>query len=139
MDGESSRKLTTYYNERCPVCRAGIDAYRDSQPDDDAGLAWRDINQDEAALAKQGVTRDDVWYRLHTVDESGRVLVGIDAFIVIWDELPAYRWRARLLRLPVVRQLAYLSYEALAFFLYRWNLRRAGKRAGARSAADPLP
>jgi len=139
MDRESSPKLKTYYNERCPVCSAGIHAYRESRPAGDAGLAWQDINQNEAALAAEGVTRDDVWYRLHTVDENGRILVGIDAFIAIWDELPAYRRRARLLRLPVVRQLAYLGYEVLAFFLYRWNLWRAGKRAGARSAAGPLP
>lgn len=138
MDRESNSKLTTYYNERCPICRAGIHAYRDSQPDDDAGLVWQDINQDEAALAAQGVTRDDVWYRLHTVDETGRVLVGIDAFIAIWSQLPAYRRRARLLRLPVIRELAYLGYELLAFFLYRWNLWRADERAGTRSAAGPL-
>ncbi len=130
MEPKPRAKLKTYYNERCPVCSAGIHAYRDSQPDGSAGLAWQDINLDEAALAAQGVTRDDVWYRLHTVDDSGRVLVGIDAFIAIWEALPAYRWRARLLRLPVIRQLAYLGYEVLAFCLYRWNLWRARRGAG---------
>ncbi|MDJ0944314.1 MAG: DUF393 domain-containing protein [Kiloniellales bacterium] len=130
MAQESGHKLKTYYNERCPVCSAGIHAYRASQSGDVCGLDWQDINQDETALAAQGVTRDDVWYRLHTVDEDGRILVGIDAFIAIWDELPAYRRRACLLRLPVVRQLAYLGYEALAFCLYRWNLWRARRGAG---------
>ncbi len=138
MEPKPSAKLKTYYNARCPVCRAGIQAYRNSQPVGGDGLAWQDINQDEAALADQGVTRDDVWYRLHTVDESGRTLVGIDAFIAIWEQLPAYRRRARLLRLPVVRTLAYLGYEVLAFFLYRWNLWQARRRGGARSAAGPF-
>ena len=75
------------------------------------------------------MTLDDVWYRLHTVDETGRVLVGIDAFIAIWERLPAYRRRARLLRLPVIRQLAVLAYEVLAFLLYRWNLWRTRRGA----------
>ncbi len=130
MEPEPSTRLKTYYNERCPVCRTGIDAYRNSQPDCDAGLEWQDINEDETALAAQGVTRDDVWYRLHTVDGTGRVLVGIDAFAAIWDQLPEYRWRARLLRLPVIRPLAVLGYEVLAFGLYRWNLWRARRGAG---------
>ena len=128
MAPEPSPKLKTYYNERCPVCRAGIRAYRNSRADSD--LAWQDINEDERALAAQGVTRDDVWYRLHTVDETGRFLVGVDAFAAIWAELPSYRWRARVLRLPVVRQLAVLGYEVLAFCLYRWNLWRARRGAG---------
>ncbi len=130
MAEKPSPRLTTYYNARCPVCSAGIRAYRGSQPEGEAGLAWQDINRDEAALAAAGITRNDVWYRLHTLDETGRVLVGIDAFIAIWDRLPAYRWRARLLRLPIVRQLAHLGYEALAFPLYRWNLWRARRGSG---------
>ena len=130
MEQKPRAKLKTYYNERCPVCSAGIHAYRDSQPEADHGLDWQDINRNETALAAQGVTRDDVSYRLHTVDDSGRVLVGVDAFIAIWEAQPAYRWRARLLRLPVIRQLAYLGYEVLAFCLYRWNLRRARRGAG---------
>ena len=129
MEPKPSPKLKTYYNERCPVCRAGIHAYRADQPDHDAGLAWQDINEDEAALAAQGVTLDDVWYRLHTVDENGRILVGIEAFIAVWERLPAYHWRARLLRLPVIRQRAYLGYEVLAFCLFRWNLWRARRGA----------
>ena len=129
MAGEPSHRLTTYYNERCPVCSAGIRAYRGSLPDAAAALAWQDINRDETALAAEGVTLDDVWYRLHTVDETGRVLVGIDAFIAIWERLPAYRWRARLLRLPVIRQPAVLAYEVLAFLLYRWNLWRTRRGA----------
>ena len=47
------------------------------------------------------------------------------------------RWRARLLRLPLLRQLAGLGYEVLAFFLYRWNLWQAKKRAGDGSTAGP--
>ena len=137
MAEEPRPGLTTYYNDRCPVCSAGIRDYRGSRPEADRGLAWQDINRDEAALAAQGVTRDDVWYRLHAVDETGRVLVGIDAFIAIWERLPAYRWRARLLRLPVVRQFAWLGYEVLAFPLYRWNLWRA--RRGTGQPRPPVP
>ena len=116
-------KLRTYYNQSCPVCSSGISHYRQAAADED--LAWENINEDPQALSDRGVSRDDVWYRLHSVDEQGRVLVGVDAFIAIWERLPAYRWRARLLRLPVIRQLAHLGYEVLAFLLYRWNLWRA--------------
>ena len=137
MAEEEPTKLRTYYNSSCPVCTAGIRAYSGSPEASGAQLEWQDINAAPEALAGQGVSQDDVWYRLHAIDAEGRVLVGIDAFIAIWAELPEYRWRARLLRLPVVRQLAGLGYEVLAFFLYRWNLWRAKKRAGARSAAGP--
>ena len=130
MVAKESRKLRTFYNSSCPVCTAGIRAYSRSPEVPGAFLDWQDINAAPKVLEGQGISQHEVWYRLHTIDEAGRVLVGIDAFIAIWDELPAYRRRACLLRLPVVRQLAYLGYEALAFCLYRWNLWRARRGAG---------
>ena len=50
--------LNTYYNSRCPVCRPAIEKYAASKASRDADLQWRDINEDEAALA-----REIVWDR----------------------------------------------------------------------------
>lgn len=129
---EPKKKLTTYYNGTCPVCRPEIERYGRSEIAGDAELGWCDINRDEAALAAFGVTADDVRKRLHAVDEQGRVMVGVTAFAAIWQELRGHRWLARLIRLPVVRQLAHWLYEGLVAVLWSYNKRRTAG-AGARS------
>lgn len=118
--------LRTYYNSRCPVCRPAIEKYAASNASRDTDLQWRDINEDEAALAHLGVTADDVRKRLHVLDGEGGLHVGVAAFEAIWSELEGYGWRTRVIQIPGVRSLAHWIYEAFAALLWWRNRRREG-------------
>ncbi len=113
--------LKTYYNSRCPVCRPAIEKYAAAKTCRESALQWRDINEDETALAHLGVTADDVRKRLHVLDGEGGLHVGVAAFEAIWVELEGYGWRARLIRMPGVRRLADWAYEILAAVLWSRN------------------
>jgi predicted DCC family thiol-disulfide oxidoreductase YuxK len=110
------------YNARCPVCRAEIDHYAGYARARHLPVTFHDLNSRD--LADWGIGADEAARRLH-VREAGQVLSGVDAFIALWRALPRYRWIARVVALPGLRQAAHLVYERiLAPRLYARHLAR---------------
>jgi len=120
------------YNARCPVCRAEIEHYRAYAQARGLPVAFHDLNGDD--LADWGIGADAAARRLH-VRQDGRVLSGVDAFLALWRALPRYRWIARIVALPGLRQAAHLAYErVLAPRLYARHvarMHRTGPDGGA--------
>lgn len=114
------------YNHDCPVCRAEITHYADYAGREGLAIGFDDLNRVD--LGMWGVSADQAARRLHVV-QDGQVLSGIPAFIALWRQMPRYRWIARVVALPGLRQAATLVYDhILAPWLYRAHLRR--QRAG---------
>ncbi len=133
-EGNRTARLTTYYNGACPVCSAEIGHYRKIDRREGLGLGWVDISEQEEALRARGIDPDTATRRLYAVDESGRLHAGIDAFALVWERLPRYRWLARLTRTPGLKQIIGWAYEYLmAWPIYLWNKRRLARRAAART------
>ena len=110
------------YNGACPVCAAEIGHYRGYAGPRALPIRFHDLNATD--LARWGLTPDQAARRLY-VARDGRIESGIPAFLTLWREMPRYRWLARLVGLPGVRQVAALLYDhVLASLLYRWHLRR---------------
>ncbi|MFP4328621.1 MAG: thiol-disulfide oxidoreductase DCC family protein [Paracoccaceae bacterium] len=113
------------YNAECPVCSFEIDHYRAYALQRDLPLRFDDLNG--PGRAAWGVDADTAARRLHVLHE-GRLHAGIDAFLVLWRQMPRYRWLARIVGLPGLRQAAGLVYDhALAPLIYRWHLRRKAR------------
>ena len=121
-----SCKLVVYYNTKCPVCNGGIDWQRSRLVRAArAGLIeFRDINFEPDALARFGAGLEDVRRRLHAVDAEGRLHVGADCAIAIWQLTPGDGWVARIAGLPVIRPVARIVYDRFADLLYGWNRRK---------------
>jgi predicted DCC family thiol-disulfide oxidoreductase YuxK len=117
--------VTTLYNGACPVCRTEIHHYRRIDQRRGGDLVFADIVADPAAAAALGVDPEDLKRRLHVLDREGRLHAGVDAFLVLWRELPGYRWLGRVVGLPGVRTAAALVYDhVLAPVLYAAQKRR---------------
>ena len=118
--------LTVWYNTRCPVCDAGItrqkrrliEAVRAGR------IEFRDINLEPAALAGHGASLEDIRRRLHATDADGRLLVGADVAIAVWQITPGEGWLATLFGNPVALPLTRLAYDRFADLLYAWNRRK---------------
>jgi predicted DCC family thiol-disulfide oxidoreductase YuxK len=81
------------------------------------------------------MTEDQAARRLHARLPDGRIVSGVEAFALIWELLPRYRWLARLVRLPDQPGLAGLAYNRIAApILYRRHKRRM-----ALEAVEPRP
>lgn len=127
-----SNETRVLYNAECPVCRAEIDHYSAYSERQKLPIIFDDLNTD--ALAAWGLDPDNATRRLH-VSKNGLVYAGIPAFIILWQDMPKYRWLARVVGMSGVHWLAVQVYDhVLAPLLYRWHLRRR-KRAAAPDGA----
>lgn len=122
-----THEIQVLYNARCPVCRAEIAHYAGYVDANGLPVIFQDLNA--GGLEHWGISADQAARRLH-VRQDGRVLSGVDAFAALWAALPRYRWAARLVALPGLRQVASLMYErVLAPRLYARHLAREARRA----------
>ncbi len=64
------------------------------------------------------------------IDHDGVLTSGISALLVLWAQMPRYRFVGRLLGLPGIKQLATVAYDhVFAPALYCSHLRRLRKQA----------
>jgi predicted DCC family thiol-disulfide oxidoreductase YuxK len=57
-------------------------------------------------------------------DGRGHISSGLDALLELWRELPRYRWLARVLSLPGLRQIATALYDLMVAPSLAWTARR---------------
>ena len=127
-----TQETTVIYNGSCPICSREVEAYRRDAERHGAPLRFEDLSV--ADLARHGLDADTAARRFHVV-KDGRLLSGVDAFAVVWETLPRWRWLAGLVRSPVVRPAARLGYDhAAAPLLYALHRRRQ-RRAGLSNSA----
>ena len=127
---KNSAKTTVLYNASCPVCNFEIQHY--ARYADRTGLPIRfdDLNSD--ARVHWGLDADAAAKRLYVLHE-GKLFSGIPAFLVLWAQMPRYRWLAWTFGLPGIFQTACWIYDfVLAPVIYRLHLRRMRKRATER-------
>ena len=115
------RTLEVIYNSVCPVCDAGVCSFQKKVNPANGHYVWLDINSAPKRLADYGIGVDDVRLKLHAIDKSGELRVGIDAVTAIFAEVPRYKWLAVLARLPGLNILAKTLYDITAQVLYKWN------------------
>jgi predicted DCC family thiol-disulfide oxidoreductase YuxK len=110
------------FNADCPVCNYEISHYASYSAEHGLAIRFDDLN--DCDLARYGVDKDAAARRLHVLDD-GQVYAGIDAFLALWRRMPRYRPLARIVGLPVIRQLAAAVYDyILAPALYARHRRR---------------
>ncbi|MBD3663959.1 thiol-disulfide oxidoreductase DCC family protein [Sulfitobacter aestuariivivens] len=119
------------YNDSCPVCRREVHHYARLSTAAGLPIAYDDLGNPDR-LQQWGLTPDEAARRLH-VRKDAKTYAGIPAFIVLWREIPRYRWLARLVNTPGIRQLAILTYDhVLAPLLFHWHKRRQARQKSGR-------
>ena len=119
---EKYETTAVLFNADCPVCNFEITHYADYAKTNGLPIRFDDLNSD--ALANWNLTADQAARRLYVV-HNGTLTSGIEAFIVLWRQMPRYRWLARIVGLPVIKQISALLYDYVAApLIYRWHLRR---------------
>ena len=127
---ENNAKTSVLYNATCPVCNFEIQHYARYAGANGLPIRFDDLNSD--AREGWGLDADTAARRLY-VQHEGKLTSGIPAFLVLWAQMPKYRWLARVVGLPGIRQIASAAYDhVLAPAIYRWHLYRL-RRQTARS------
>lgn len=126
---ENTPKTSVLFNATCPVCNFEIRHYARYADAQGLPIRFDDLNSD--ARAAWGIDADTAARRLYVLHE-GKLTSGIPAFLVLWAQMPRYRWLARVVGLPGIRHVALQAYDhALAPMIYRWHLRRIRKHRQA--------
>ncbi len=154
--------LALLWDGSCPLCSLEIGYYR--RIDAEKRVEWVDLTQSADWLDAAGVTRDEALALMHAVElparpqpqahgeaavtpaalrvggSPPRVLVGVDAFLAVWDRLPGWSYLPPLLRaVPAARPAADLAYGFWARNRWRVAGRIGGKPRGlARGSACDL-
>ncbi len=126
---ENDTSTSVLYNASCSVCDFEIRQYAQYADHNGLPIRFDDLNSD--ARLQWRLDADTAARRLYVLHE-GRLTSGIPAFLVLWAQMPKYRWLARTVGLPGIRQIASVLYDfVLAPALYRWHLRRLRKKTSA--------
>ena len=110
--------ITVFYDGKCNLCSKEINHYRRIAPD--GIFDWQDITESAINLNKAGISVSQGLKLLHARDNSGKLHVGVDAFILIWRQLKRWRLLATIVSLPVIRHVAHVIYRVFA----NWRFNR---------------
>lgn len=106
-------KLEVLYNDQCPICSREIGHYARLSDDDVAYIKITDQSS-----ADWGLTQDQAANQLH-VRYDGDVVVGVEAFIAIWQRLPYYRVLSTVVGWRPIKAVSSVVYRViLAPFLF---------------------
>lgn len=129
---------SVYYDGACPLCAREMERYASLRGA--AGVRFVDIAGPRFDPAREGLAGRDYGTYLHARRGDGVWLVGVDAFLGLWETLPALRPLAAAARLGPVKALLSAAYRLFAPLRPRLPFRRPCDPGGAcRPGPAPLP
>ncbi len=109
--------MKVYFNNSCKICKAEIDLYKKEKID---GIKWVDITNNNLAEKETSKNSKELLRRLHVIEDE-KVIGGAEAFLILWQKMPKYRFLYKFFKLPIIFHLFSFVYELVAFFLYLKN------------------
>ncbi|MGH1485960.1 MAG: thiol-disulfide oxidoreductase DCC family protein [Cellvibrionaceae bacterium] len=104
---------TLYYDGLCPLCRKEIKLLKRLSGDN---LAFKDIHRSDKTESQP--SKDALLKRLHLKTSNNIWLIGLDANVHAWSKTP-YGWLFKILRWPIIRQIADRVYDLWADRRYK--------------------
>lgn len=111
-------KIKVYYDGKCGLCSKEILYYMNIDKEDK--FTWIDVTEQYDELAKIGISLSSALMYLHVIDYDGRLKTGVDAFFLIWKNLPGWRCLGFLINLPIIKSIARFVYKIFA----QWRFNR---------------
>ena len=105
-----------YFNESCNICRAEINHYKKINN----SIDWVDVISNKSALKDTKLSPEELIRRLHIIKDN-KLHKGLDAFLIVWEEIARYRILSKFARLTIIYHTSWLIYEFIALMLYVKN------------------
>ena len=117
---------TVLFNGDCKICNKEICVYQTYGAGRGLPIDFKDINAID--LASFGLTRNETARQLHVI-KNYELFKGVKAFVVLWNEMPRYRFLAKIFSLPGVTNVAqFFYYHIIARYLYARDIKRLKKQ-----------
>ena len=122
MSDNKNLSTTVLFNGDCEICSKEICVYQNYGASKRLPIDFKDINNTD--LNPFGLTRDETARQLHVVKNS-ELFVGVKAFIILWNEMPKYRFLAKIFSLPGAEKIAqFFYYHVISRYLYKRDMKR---------------
>ena len=108
--------IKVLFNDSCPICSKEINHYKSIEN----SINWIDINDLEVACKISGKSHKELLRRLHVIQDD-KVYSGVKAFIIMWENIPKYKWIAGIVSIPIIYHISIVLYEIIAIFLFLKN------------------
>ena len=106
-----------YFNNSCKICRTEINLYKKQNI---KNIEWVDITDNETAEIETQKGAKSLLRRLH-IKDGANIIDGAEAFLLIWKNIPKYRFLYKILKKPIIFNIFSFFYEIVAFFLFLKN------------------
>ena len=106
-----------YFNNSCKICRTEINLYKKQNI---KNIEWVDITDNETAEIETQKDAKSLLRRLH-IKDGENIIEGAEAFLLIWKNIPKYRFLYNVLKKPIIFNIFSFFYEIVAFFLFLKN------------------
>jgi predicted DCC family thiol-disulfide oxidoreductase YuxK len=110
--------IKVFYDGKCNLCSSEINYYR--RISHTGIFDWVDINLMHSDFVNTGIKVSDALKILHVIDNNNKLHLGVDAFIIIWKKLSYWKILARIVSIPIIRQIVNITYRAFA----NWRFNR---------------
>ena len=111
--------ISVYFDGKCSLCKREISYYKTIAPVNT--FLWKDIASDPSYLQEINVSQSAALKRLHVLDHEKTLIIGFDAFIVIWSQIKLWKLVALIASLPIIILILKQSYNWFA----DWKFRRS--------------
>lgn len=109
--------IKVFYDDRCPLCRREIEYYKKISPA--TAINWCGISHNTQLLEQHCISNTESLKILHAINIENKMFKGVDAFILIWQQLPGWRWLAKFVALPIVYQVTKGIYRIFAHWRFK--------------------
>lgn len=109
--------IKVFYDGKCGLCRREIEHYKSISPDNI--FKWVDITIDSSSLERLGVSYAEGLKLLHAQDSQEKLHIGVDAFILIWQQIPRWKILAAIVAIPFIRHVIGIAYRWFAAWRFK--------------------
>ena len=115
--------MKVFFNNSCSICKTEINLYKKQNVQD---IEWVDVTNNKSAELETQKNGKTLLRRLH-VKDGNNIIVGAEAFLLVWKKIPKYRFLYNFFKTPIIFSLFSFFYEIVAFFLYLKNKKQLSK------------
>ena len=112
--------ITVYYDGKCGLCSKEIAYYKSIAPPDT--FLWLDVFESKEAIEAEGIVFADAFRFLHARDSSGKLHIGVDGFILIWNNLKYWSLLGKFVSFPLIN----FCLQRVYFIFAKWRFNRLG-------------
>ncbi|MFD2167526.1 thiol-disulfide oxidoreductase DCC family protein [Thalassotalea euphylliae] len=97
--------IIVLYDGACPTCVEDRQKYERFKRIEHSNIIWLDLNTAPDVLNTFNIEEQDAISELHLIVNGKQVVKELDAYILLFAQIPRFKWLAVLIGLPLIKPL----------------------------------